>query len=75
MKTVYLKTKKFVLLLLGFNIVTCYLKDGTIQSCDVASDELWLELVGKPSNNVWSRLKLLVGKIKVRVMSRFSGSH
>lgn len=26
-------------------------------------------------NNVWSRLKLLVGKIIVRVMSRFSGSH
>jgi hypothetical protein len=26
-------------------------------------------------NNVWSRLKLLVGKIMARVMSRFSGSH
>jgi hypothetical protein len=25
-------------------------------------------------NNVWSRLKLLVGKIVGRVMSRFSGS-
>lgn len=26
-------------------------------------------------NNVWSRLKLLFGKIKASVVSRFSGSH